>query len=107
MNAKTIKCIVFLCVAGMIGGVSYIKIRHDREIERIRVTCVNNLKWIAGAKDICAQEQRLKPGSPVSNDLVEKYVIDGWPTCPSGGKYTANPIGQNPTCTIPGHTIPP
>src|SRR5439155_17725453 len=55
VNAKTIKCIVFLCVAGMIGGVSYIKIRHDREIERIRVTCVNNLKWIAGAKDICAQ----------------------------------------------------
>src|SRR5258708_7917776 len=35
------------------------------------------------------------------------YMEYGWPICPSGGRYTANPTGRYPTSTTSGPRVGP
>ena len=42
---------------------------------------------------------------PKAADLV-KYLKGGhMPTCPQGGTYSINAVGESPTCTYPGHEL--
>jgi outer membrane protein assembly factor BamB len=70
-------------------------------------TCIANLKHIDAVKFSYAMEQHKFAGDNVEfSDLVGAYMkkLD---SCPSGGKYSANPIGFPPTCTIANHVLPP
>ena len=91
-------------VVGWLGT----RIIDNRIVRRLELqsACINNLHWIAGAKELLAKEKGLKPGTRVDNQDVEPYVLDGWRDCPAGGTYTMNPIGTEPTCSIPGHQLP-
>ena len=51
-----------------------------------------------------AREQHLTNGTVVAEQEIAKYMEYGWPICPAGGRYTANPIGRYPTCTTSGHS---
>jgi hypothetical protein len=43
---------------------------------------------------------------PTAQDL-SPYFKDGiFPVCPSGGTYTIGAVGEQPTCSIPGHALP-
>ena len=66
---------------------------------------MHNLHQIAGAKDLMAREQHLTSGTVVAEQEIAKYMEYGWPICPAGGRYTANPIGRYPTCTTSGHLV--
>ena len=35
---------------------------------------------------LLARERELKPGAVVGDEAVAAYVVDGWPSCPAGGK---------------------
>jgi hypothetical protein len=97
-----------MLLAGLaVGGVCYFKMWHDKAAVRWRSACINNLHWIAGAKELLARERGLKPGTAVDQQTVASYVIDGWRECPAGGKYSINPIGKDPTCSISGHSLTP
>ena len=104
---KTTRLLVILGFGLAIGASCYLKIRHDEAAVRWRSDCINNLHWIAGAKDMLAQDQGLASGTTVNAEAVAKYVMDGWRNCPAGGEYTLNPIGTNPVCTIRGHSLTP
>ncbi len=104
-RVKPTRIIIILAVGLAVGGVCYLRIRRDEAAVRWRSACINNLRWIAGAKDLLARERELKPGAVVGDEAVAAYVVDGWPSCPAGGKYTVNAIGQNPTCSIAGHSL--
>jgi hypothetical protein len=71
-------------------------------------TCVTNLTEIQEAKGAWAAKDREK-GTPVTwDDLVgpDKY-LQKIPTCPDGGTYTINAVGENPTCSKAGtHALP-
>ena len=54
-----------------------------------------------------AREQHLTNGTVVAEQEIAKYMEYGWPICPAGGRYTANPIGRYPTCTTSGHSLAP
>jgi hypothetical protein len=103
MKAKRI--ITIVAAGSVVGLVCYLKMLHDEAAVRLGNRCRNNLQWIAAAKNAIVQEQGLKTGTTVSTETVAQYVVDGWPKCPAGGKYTANPIGTDPTCSIPGHSL--
>ena len=105
MKAKRI--ITIVAAVSAVGVVCYLKVLHDEAADRLRDSCVHNLQWIVGAKDALVHEQGLKPGTIVSTETVAAYVVDGWRNCPAGGRYTVNPIGKNPTCNIPGHSLAP
>jgi hypothetical protein len=73
--------------------------------------CKHNLKNIDLAKEQWALDNK-KPADviPTWNDLLGSVTpsapyLSGMPKCPDGGKYTLNAVSNNPTCSIPGHTI--
>lgn len=71
--------------------------------------CVNNLRKIDAAKEQAALEYRLITGAPVAETdaRVNAYIKgNATPVCPAGGKYTYGPIGSNPACSVPGHSLP-
>ena len=70
--------------------------------------CINNLRQIDGAKQQWALEKN-KPAdaAPPAQDLLP-YLKDGvFPSCPGGGLYSINTVGELPTCSIPGHALTP
>lgn len=69
--------------------------------------CINNLRQIDAAKNQWALETGKTTGAvPVEKDLAPYLKGNALPTCPGGGTYTINPIGQPPTCSIAGHVLP-
>ena len=84
---------------------------QDQAVERIadqqRNQCIANLRLIYAAKQAWALEKnKTDTDTPTEEDLLP-YIKGGvFPVCPSGGVYTIGPVGQVPTCSIPGHVLP-
>ncbi|HEV2318604.1 MAG TPA: hypothetical protein VGV18_02570 [Verrucomicrobiae bacterium] len=81
-------------------------------VERIaaqqRSQCIANLRLIYAAKQVWALEKnKTDADTPTEQDLLP-YIKGGvFPICPSGGTYTIGSVAQLPTCSIPGHVLPP
>jgi septal ring factor EnvC (AmiA/AmiB activator) len=70
--------------------------------------CVNNLRQIDAAKQQWALENNKTAAAlPTVQELLPYFADDVVPVCPAGGIYTLNAAGQAPTCSIPGHVLPP
>lgn len=70
--------------------------------------CLHQLRQIDGAKQQWALENRKPVGTQPTWDELAAYLKDGvLPACPAGGSYTLNPVGMSPTCSLPGHALPP
>jgi hypothetical protein len=55
-------------------------------------------------KAAVAQKKGLKQGDVI--DLESLAKEHAWPyRCPSGGKYSINRVGENPTCSITDHKL--
>ena len=70
--------------------------------------CINNLRQIDGAKQVWALENKKDESQTPTTQDLDKYLKRAFKTisCPAGGTYTVNPVGQKPTCSIPGHQLP-
>jgi len=67
--------------------------------------CINNLRQIDAAKQQWALEKsKTATDIPTKEDLLP--YMRRWPVCPAGGTYTIGPVGEKPTCSIPGHQLP-
>jgi hypothetical protein len=106
-NNQARRIVTILGVTIVVGWLGT-RVIHNRIVSRVESqnACINNMYWIAGAKELLAKEKNLKPGATVDIQDVAPYVIDGWRDCPAGGTYTMNPIGTTPICSIPGHRLP-
>lgn len=71
-------------------------------------TCVGNLRQIESAKEMFAMENKLANGAPVTiNDIWPTYIRQSnKPECPSGGTYTIDNVGTNPTCSYTDANFP-
>ena len=68
---------------------------------------INNLRQIDAAKQQWALENGKKVGDLVTEADITPYLSGGKiPKSPAGGKYTIGKVGENPTCSIPGHELP-
>ena len=68
-----------------------------------RMQCVNNLRMIDMAKEQWALVNAKENGTPVDESSLKEYMLGGSaPTCPKGGAYTYNAIGQAPECSVHG-----
>jgi len=73
-------------------------------LSNVKSACYGNMLQIDGVKDHCAIEHDLKEGDHISRTELEKSIyIKRWPQCPAGGKYSVNPIGTYPECSIRSH----
>jgi chromosome segregation ATPase len=68
--------------------------------------CINNLRLIDAAKQQWALEKNQTAAAlPVAEDLLP-YLKDGvFPSCPAGGLYSINAVGEAPTCSVAGHVL--
>ena len=70
--------------------------------------CVNNLRQIDGAKQQWALENKKPASAPVGAQDIQPYLPNNvLPGCPLGGAYTINTVETLPTCSVPGHVLPP
>lgn len=91
-------------VSGVLAGIAIPNFVKARAVSQ-RNACINNLRRIDAAKTEWALEYNKANGdTPTKNDLMP--YLRRWPVCPSGGAYSINPIGEPPTCSVPGHKLP-
>jgi len=70
-----------------------------------RNQCINNLRQIDAAKQQWALENsKSATAVPTVMDLLP-YFANGFPSCPSGGRYAINSVGEYPTCSVAGHIL--
>ena len=70
--------------------------------------CINNLRQIDAAKNQWALEHKKNTGAVPTTDDLKPYLKNGiFPKCLDGGTYTIGPVGSDPTCSKPGHTLNP
>ena len=67
--------------------------------------CINNLRQIDGAKEQWALETKKSDGDLIVPSEVDAYIKGGSPKCPAGGTYRYGKLGDNPACTIKGHSL--
>jgi hypothetical protein len=66
--------------------------------------CMNNLRLINAAKDQwAAANQKPRGALLIATDLLPFLPNNTMLSCPAGGIYTLNPVGQPALCNIPGH----
>ena len=71
--------------------------------------CINNLRQLDAAENQWALENHKTTGAICTENDLKPYIklVNGQlPKCPAGGAYTINPVGEAPTCSIPGHKLP-
>jgi hypothetical protein len=68
--------------------------------------CISNLRQLDGAIQTWAVEHKQVEGAVVKLEDIQPY-LRGQVVCPRGGTYQLGTVGGKPTCSIPGHTLPP
>lgn len=69
--------------------------------------CISNLRQIDGMKQQWALENKKEATDTPTQDDFKVYIKNNqFPICPEGGTYQINPVGKDPTCSIPEHRLP-
>ena len=85
-----------------------LQMQAENQAAAERNVCIGNLRLINAAKAAWALDNnKTADAIPTAQDLVPYFPDGVFPACPSGGNYTINAVGLNPTCSIPGHVLPP
>jgi hypothetical protein len=100
--------ITVAAVGALVAAIAY-AVDHYRKVTQPSAIdpCIANLKMIAGATEMWAAEHH-----KTTNDIPTWAELVGpsghfttQPACQLGGTYTLRPVGQRPTCTVPGHSF--
>jgi len=97
-----------MIVVAIIGALAALAIPafSKARAESHRVTCLNNLRQMAAAKEIAALANGWSnsdgPGSvgnPGYRDTISQYIKGGQrPTCPTGAECYYNALDRSPSC---------
>jgi hypothetical protein len=83
---------------------SYLRYGHPPKI-----SCINNLRQIDGAKQQWALEHNAASNAVPVWSNIQPYLGRGTggtlPVCPAGGIYTINSLTNAPTCSIKDHVL--
>jgi hypothetical protein len=74
--------------------------------------CINNLRQIDAAANQFVLAHHLTNGDHINfpNDLTNYIKLNSAgkiPSCPSGGTYSLDKVGQPPTCSLGTSVTPP
>ena len=100
-----IEIMIVVLIIGILLAIAVPNFMNARETSRAKA-CVSNLKQIDAAKEQWAMDHDATNGGAVVDSEVNGYIKGGAPHCPSGGTYTYNAVGTDPTCSVGGtHTL--
>lgn len=92
-----------VAVVGILAAIAIPAFVNARA-EAQRQVCAANLKKIDAAKMELAIARNSNPGDTLPERDVLKRVEAGGRglSCPKGGRYAYNPVGQEPSCSVHG-----
>jgi hypothetical protein len=80
---------------------------HTRDESACALACNLSLRTITAAKSQLALESNLPPATIVTAAELMSFMGRGksgkMVTCPHGGTYELNPIGELPACSVTNH----
>ena len=95
--------VVFIGMLAAIAIPNFVRARNTAQMN----ACINNLRMIDGAKQQWALENKKQMTDTPTQSEIVPYLKDGQlPTCPVGGTYTINTVGEAPACSVPNHRLP-
>ena len=100
-----IEIMIVVLIIGILLAIAVPNFVKARETSRAK-SCVSNLKQIDSAKEQWAMDTKAGDGDagPAFADIcgAGKYIkgVATGPVCPSGGTYTPDVIGTDPSCSI-------
>lgn len=100
-----IEVMIVVLVIGVLLGIAVPNFLEARRKSQLN-SCLGNLRRLESAKDIYASENRKGDGDSITWDNIIPDHIKYMPTCPSGGTYSIQLIGQNPQCSVETHALP-
>ena len=100
-----VEIMVVVAVVGLLAALAVPMFSKARDESR-RVTCVNNLRQMAAAKEMAAMANGWgnsdgpgSVGNPGYKDTISQYIKGGErPTCPTGAECFYNALDRSPSC---------
>lgn len=101
-----IEMLIVLGILGLIMALAVPNFQKSRTEARKQL-CIENLSQIESAKQLWGLENQKHAGAtPTTADMIgQTSYIKTMPSCPAGGIYSFNGLGENATCTVPGHSL--
>lgn len=97
--------VVGIAVIGMLAAIAIPNFVKARETAQMNA-CINNLRQIDEAKRQWALENKKELTDTPTESEVMVHLNDGLlPSCPAGGSYTIETVGESPTCSVPKHLL--
>lgn len=93
-----------VAIIGLLAAIaipSFVKARNTAQFNG----CINNMRVIDSAKEQAALKYRYQNGHTVSEQEISQFIKNGFTRlrCPRGdGRYTINPVGRDPECSVHG-----
>ena len=101
-----IEIMIVITIISILLGIAIPSFLQSREKAKSR-SCTENLHEINTAKEQCTMANRLGEGVTISPSELTPYLKDSvFPSCPAGGAYDIQPVGQTPTCSIQSGKFP-
>lgn len=95
----------FVFLVGLLAAIAIPNFAKARQTAQMNA-CINNLRMIEGAKQQWALENKKVPTDTPTQDEVAAQLRDHQlPVCPAGGVYSLKSVGEEPTCSIPKHSL--
>jgi hypothetical protein len=90
-------------VVGLLAAIaipSFVKARGTAQFNG----CINNMRMIDSCKEQAALQYKHRVGAQIPNAQISEFSPRPMAQiiCPSGGKYTSNPLGSDPQCSLHG-----
>jgi prepilin-type N-terminal cleavage/methylation domain-containing protein len=110
-----VEIMVVVAIIGLLAAIALPNLVHARTHSQANA-CINNLRQISDASDQFAIEAHKITGAHVSLNLdltpyIKMNASRRLPTCPAGGTYGIEKIGDIPACSLgnsvtPAHAMP-
>ena len=97
-----VEIMIVVAIIGLLAAIAVPNFVQARTTAKAN-SCKNNLRLIDAAKEQYAMDNNIANGAAVVAANITPYLKGAAvPTEPSGGAYTIQVVGTNPTCSIGG-----
>jgi prepilin-type N-terminal cleavage/methylation domain-containing protein len=96
-----IEIMIVVMIIGLLAMIAIPAVGNSMATARY-TSIINNLRVIQNQKQLwAAQEKKGDNDTPSEADLAPYFNTGKFPTSVMGETYNVNPVGQNPTATLP------